>query len=67
VRTARKHIGWAVRPLPGGEAFRAVMNTLDHCEAQRRAVATFFAELAEAHPRLPQGGAANDPQAVLSA
>ncbi len=22
VRTARKHIGWAVRALPGGEAFR---------------------------------------------
>ena len=29
VRTARKHIGWAVRALPGGEAFRAAMNTLD--------------------------------------
>ena len=28
VRSARKHIGWAVRALPGGEAFRAVMNTL---------------------------------------
>jgi tRNA-dihydrouridine synthase B len=22
VRSARKHIGWAVRALPGGEAFR---------------------------------------------
>ncbi|MFN7724058.1 MAG: tRNA dihydrouridine synthase DusB [Rubrivivax sp.] len=57
VRSARKHIGWAVRALPGGEAFRAVMNTLDTVEAQARAVATFFEALAEAHPRLP---AAND-------
>jgi tRNA-dihydrouridine synthase B len=23
VRSARKHIGWAVKALPGGEAFRA--------------------------------------------
>ena len=38
VRTARKHIGWAVRALPGGEAFRAVMNTLDSSDAQVRAV-----------------------------
>src|SRR6188768_1445661 len=29
VRSARKHIGWAVRALPGGEAFRAHMNTID--------------------------------------
>jgi tRNA-dihydrouridine synthase B len=57
VRTARKHIGWAVRALPGGEAFRAVMNTLESADAQLRAVATFFDELAAAHPRLP---AAND-------
>jgi tRNA-dihydrouridine synthase B len=64
VRTARKHIGWAVKALPGGEAFRAAMNTLDSAEAQLRAVATFFDELAEAHPRLP---AANDAVATLRA
>ncbi|MEO7853315.1 MAG: tRNA-dihydrouridine synthase, partial [Rubrivivax sp.] len=46
VLTARKHIGWAVRALPGGEAFRAVMNTLDDADAQARAVATFFDTLA---------------------
>jgi tRNA-dihydrouridine synthase B len=28
VRTARKHIGWYVRGLPQGEAFRAEMNRL---------------------------------------
>ena len=57
VRTARKHIGWAVRALPGGEAFRAAMNTLDDCRAQLRAVQRFFDELASRHPLLP---AAND-------
>jgi tRNA-dihydrouridine synthase B len=64
VRTARKHIGWAVRALPGGEAFRAAMNTLASADAQLRAVATFFDALAEVHPLLP---AANEPQARLSA
>jgi tRNA-dihydrouridine synthase B len=67
VRTARKHIGWAVRTLPGGEAFRAVMNTLDAADAQVRAVATFFDMLAAAHPRLPAAAAANDAHARLSA
>jgi len=57
VRTARKHIGWAVRALPGGEAFRAAMNTLDSSDAQVRAVSTFFDALADVHPLLP---AAND-------
>jgi tRNA-dihydrouridine synthase B len=60
VRSARKHIGWAVRALPGGEAFRAAMNTLDDCAAQLRAVTSFFDELAAVHPRLP---AANDARA----
>jgi tRNA-dihydrouridine synthase B len=53
VRSARKHIGWAVRALPGGEAFRAVMNSLDDAQAQLRAVTTFFDHLADAHERLP--------------
>jgi tRNA-dihydrouridine synthase B len=61
VRSARKHIGWAVRALPGGEAFRAVMNTLDSCAAQIEAVATFFDQLGECHVRLPVAiHAAND-------
>ena len=53
VRSARKHIGWAVRPLPGGEAFRARMNLLDTCEAQLAAVGEWFDELADAHHLLP--------------
>ncbi|MGN6389670.1 MAG: tRNA dihydrouridine synthase DusB [Burkholderiaceae bacterium] len=42
VRTARKHIGWYVRDLPGGEAFRQRMNRIDDCDAQRAMVAEFF-------------------------
>jgi tRNA-dihydrouridine synthase B len=53
VRTARKHIGWAVRALPGGEAFRSHMNTLDNCAQQVQAVTRYFDELSQQHDRLP--------------
>ncbi len=42
VRTARKHIGWYVRDLIGGEAFRQRMNTLEDCTLQLHAVQEFF-------------------------
>lgn len=42
MRTARKHIGWYVRDLPGGEPFRQRMNQLNSCETQRKAVNDFF-------------------------
>ena len=72
VRSARKHIGWAVRGLPGGEAFRQRMNTLDDGEAQHRALAGFFDELAVHHHRLPAAEpaatpAANDAELALAA
>ena len=62
VRSARKHIGWAVRALPGGEAFRAEMNLINETGAQLCAVQAYFEALADAHPLLPQGAAvaAND-------
>ena len=61
VRTARKHIGWAVRALPGGEAFRAQMNLLESCETQVHAVTDWFDRLAEHHVLLPAATvAAND-------
>ena len=53
VRSARKHIGWYVRALPGGEPFRARMNELDDAQAQLRAVADFFDELGTHMDRLP--------------
>lgn len=52
VRTARKHIGWYVRDLAGGEAFRQYMNGLDDCQAQLQAVAGFFAQQASLGDRL---------------
>ncbi len=42
VRTARKHIGWYVRDLPGGEDFRQEMNRLESTVEQLRAVDGFF-------------------------
>jgi tRNA-dihydrouridine synthase B len=57
-----------VRALPGGEAFRAVMNTLDSCQAQIEAVATFFDRLGEQHVLLPSSmSAANDHTLSLAA
>ncbi|WP_427913792.1 tRNA dihydrouridine synthase DusB [Ramlibacter sp. MMS24-I3-19] len=56
VRSARKHIGWYVRGLPGGEAFREQMNTIEDGAAQLRAVGGYFDELAASHgDRLPVG------------
>ncbi len=54
VRSARKHIGWYVRGLPGGEAFRARMNLLTDAAAQSRAVADFWDELNTRMDRLPE-------------
>ncbi len=53
VRTARKHIGWYVKNLPQGEAFRSRMNLLDDCDAQLRAVADYFDALGEGMDRIP--------------
>ena len=45
-RVARKHIGWAVRELPGGETLRMAANGLQTVTAQRAAVNDFFERLA---------------------
>jgi tRNA-dihydrouridine synthase B len=45
-RVARKHIGWTVRALPGGEALRSNVNRLHAAEAQRAAVNDYFERLA---------------------
>ncbi len=42
VRTARKHIGWYVRDLAGGEDFRQQMNRIEDCDTQLAAVDVFF-------------------------
>ncbi|WP_296445859.1 tRNA dihydrouridine synthase DusB [Rhodoferax sp. UBA5149] len=54
VRTARKHIGWYVKSLPGGEDFRARMNLIEDCGRQASAVADFFDGLNEQSDRIPK-------------
>lgn len=59
VRSARKHIGWYVRDLPGGEDFRIRMNALDDSLAQMVAVERFMDKLNATTDRIPAfGGAA---------
>jgi tRNA-dihydrouridine synthase B len=63
MRTARKHIGWAVRGLPGGEAFRQRMNLLESTTLQVQALRDWFDELGQTHDRLPPAAAANEDEA----
>lgn len=53
VRTARKHIGWYVKNLPGGTDFRSRMNLIENCAQQAKAVADFFDALNERMDRIP--------------
>jgi tRNA-dihydrouridine synthase B len=53
VRSARKHIGWYVKSLPGGSAFRARMNSIEDSAGQLQAVAAFFDELGSMMDRMP--------------
>jgi tRNA-dihydrouridine synthase B len=45
-RVARKHIGWAVSGLPGGEEFRGAVVRIGTAPAQHCAVNDYFARLA---------------------
>lgn len=45
-RVARKHIGWALRGLPGSEAFRSRVIQINAAPAQHSAVNDYFARLA---------------------
>ncbi len=53
VRTARKHIGWYVAKLKGGENFRQRMNELTTPPEQMAAVMTYFDELGKKFIHLP--------------
>ena len=53
VRSARKHIAWYVRGLPGADAFRVAMNRLEDCAAQQHAVDGYLDQLAQLGDRLP--------------
>jgi len=56
VRSARKHIAWYVRGLPGAREFRDHMNAIEDCQEQLRAVGAFFDELAIRGDRMPAAG-----------
>ena len=53
VRSARKHIAWYLRALPGGEALRAHINTIDDCTTQWQAVADYLDALGQQMDRMP--------------
>ena len=69
VRSARKHIAWYVKALPGGAQFRARMNAIEDCAAQMRAVTEFFDELGARMDRMPAATTreAGEEQAVEAA
>lgn len=58
MRIARKHIGWYVESLPGGGAFRRVMNAIEDAASQARIVREYFDRLAADQERLPAADAA---------
>ena len=45
-RVARKHIGWTVRALPGGDEFRCAAVRIETAAAQHSAVNDYFSRLA---------------------
>ena len=67
VRSARKHIAWYVRDLPGGDAFRRTMNEIENSAAQWRAVADYLQALGQQMDRLPPSAAQAGASAVAPA
>ncbi len=56
VRSARKHIGWTLRGLPGGDACRDAMMKIESCAEQTRAMADWFDRLGDVTPLMPHAG-----------
>jgi len=53
VRTARKHIGWYVKSLPGGQVLRDQINQIEACDLQVAALERYFDELSLRMDRIP--------------
>jgi len=66
VRTARKHIGWYVQDLPGGEEFRQRMNLLESTADQLAAVDDFFETQHRYGERLQYRPAQSDDVAIAA-
>ncbi len=71
VRSARKHIGWALRTLPGGAVLRDRINTIESSALQTLEVRRWFDALAATHHRWPRcetlSMAANDAHRSMAA
>lgn len=65
--SARKHIGWYVRALPGGEAFRQRMNALTDCAAQIEQLDLYLGGLGNDAEHLPRIAGAHTPPRAASA
>ena len=66
VRSARKHIAWYLRALPGGEGFRKHINTIEDCAVQWQAVADYLDALAQQMERIPAVAAAAETSSELN-
>ena len=64
VRSARKHIAWYVKGLPGGADFRSRMNLIEDSIGQLRAVSGYFDELGSGIDRLPAAAPAPEVEAL---
>ena len=64
VRVARKHVGWYVRELAGGEQFRRSFNAIENAAAQVAAVSGYFAMLSAQDERLRYVDAGREPARV---
>lgn len=64
VRSARKHIAWYVKGLPGGAGFRSRMNLIEDSVGQMRAVSEFFDELGSTVDRMPAVALDQEAQAL---
>ena len=53
VRTARKHISWYLREVPGGSTFCDQLNTLEACDDQVQAVEQFMNQMNQTMDRMP--------------
>jgi len=60
VRSARKHIAWYIKGLPGAAELRTRINAIEDCVAQLQAVAVYFDRLAEHNDRLPLAAGSNE-------
>ncbi|MDB5820973.1 MAG: tRNA-dihydrouridine synthase [Rhizobacter sp.] len=66
MRTARKHIGWAVQSLPGGMTFRAEMMRVESCDGQVTALRDWFARLSDQIERMPGSGESSTTSAAAA-